>query len=292
MSNKDDIHGSKKVWDDAWRKVADKNRKHYKHGRAKTQKHFFGQMNGEFMETIFTNLKTTTWLECACGRADTSLYFVKEKGYKAIMLDTSEAALRIAKSNFKEEGVSGIFVRGDVESIPFKDNVFDIVTNFGLLEHFENIEPPIREMVRIVRPGGIFLAGILPERFSVQTLVDIPKKMLYYVPKTLIGNALRLQFWRGIRNVNSLFSPPPYYENSFSTEEYQKALENTRLTNVEIVGINPFPTIENLPPVVEKTLVRLLEKTIAIRRLLFRRHPWISSLSWCRVWLAFGTKRK
>lgn len=49
-------------------------------------------------------------------------------------------------------------VRGDVEHLPFKDNVFEGIVSAGAAEHFPDLEKAVEEMLRTVRPeGGITL---------------------------------------------------------------------------------------------------------------------------------------
>lgn len=43
---------------------------------------------------------------------------------------------------------------GDVEELPFKSNVFDNVISFGVLHHTPNTEKGIKEIYRVLKPGG------------------------------------------------------------------------------------------------------------------------------------------
>ncbi len=46
--------------------------------------------------------------------------------------------------------------------------------SFGLLEHFTDIATPICEQMRVLKPGGLFFADIVTERFSVDTFARLP----------------------------------------------------------------------------------------------------------------------
>lgn len=47
------------------------------------------------------------------------------------------------------------FKQGAIENIPFPDNSFDIVTCFETLEHIEDHEKAVKEIKRVLKPGGL-----------------------------------------------------------------------------------------------------------------------------------------
>lgn len=66
--------------------------------------------------------------------------------------DISQKEIKIAKQ--KPEGVK--FLLGDVYQLPFADNCFGAVIVFDLLEHLEKPKKALREIYRILKPGGLF----------------------------------------------------------------------------------------------------------------------------------------
>src|SRR5437763_4265720 len=48
------------------------------------------------------------------------------------------------------------------ETLPFPDELFDVVTCHGVLHHLEHISQAFREARRVLRPGGIFYADEIP----------------------------------------------------------------------------------------------------------------------------------
>lgn len=50
--------------------------------------------------------------------------------------------------------------------LPYEDNSFDAVTSFGVLEHVPNELLSLKEIFRVLRPGGMFFIFMLPRRFS------------------------------------------------------------------------------------------------------------------------------
>jgi SAM-dependent methyltransferase len=66
--------------------------------------------------------------------------------------DMSSSALAVAEAS--AEGVD--FLPAQAEKLPFADGEFDFVWVFDVLEHVENPERVLREIARVVRPGGGF----------------------------------------------------------------------------------------------------------------------------------------
>jgi SAM-dependent methyltransferase len=52
------------------------------------------------------------------------------------------------------------FVVGDVRAIPFRDGAVDAVYSMGTIEHFEEYAQAVREIFRVLRPGGTAIVGV------------------------------------------------------------------------------------------------------------------------------------
>ena len=164
--------GSPEFFRDYWERIEERYRKQYTEGDVLAYGKYVVYLNNCFLETRFPRGPGIRSLECGAGRGDTSLYFAK-RGYTTFLLDLSAKALNLATRNFQEEGVKTHCVLADLFQTGFKDDVFDVVISLGLLEHMENVALPVREMVRVLKPGGLFCSTVaLTNRFTVQSLVD------------------------------------------------------------------------------------------------------------------------
>jgi SAM-dependent methyltransferase len=66
--------------------------------------------------------------------------------------------LRAARGFLRERGVaSAAFVASDVQALPFRDGSFDVVTCRIAAHHFADVAAAVREIRRVLRPGGSFL---------------------------------------------------------------------------------------------------------------------------------------
>jgi len=77
---------------------------------------------------------------------------------RMVALDLTPEMLAAAGKHASERGVAGIeFVLGDAESLPFDDAIFDLVTCRIATHHFPNVDRFVREVVRVLVPGGRFV---------------------------------------------------------------------------------------------------------------------------------------
>ena len=87
------------------------------------------------------------------------------RGALVCALDFSAEALRLSGQISRDARL----VRGDALGSPFADGTFDLVYHQGLLEHFADPLPLLRENRRVLRPGGWLLVDV-PQRYHVYTL--------------------------------------------------------------------------------------------------------------------------
>lgn len=53
---------------------------------------------------------------------------------------------------------------GRCEELPFADETFRVATAYSVLDHLENYDVVLREIGRVLEPGGIFYADLIPNR--------------------------------------------------------------------------------------------------------------------------------
>ncbi len=52
------------------------------------------------------------------------------------------------------------FLQADLETLPFKDNIFDVVTGFNSFQYAGSFESALQEAERVLKPGGRLVIGI------------------------------------------------------------------------------------------------------------------------------------
>ena len=75
-------------------------------------------------------------------------------------MDYEDVHLNAVRSMTQHEGIADKvrLVQGDIRNMQFKDTSFDMVLCFSVLEHVSLSS--IKEIHRILKPNGIFIAGI------------------------------------------------------------------------------------------------------------------------------------
>lgn len=102
-------------------------------------------------------LSPVSVLDVATGGGHTALAFAAI-ARRVVAYDVTEPMLRAARGLLRERGATGTaFVAGDVEALPFEDQAFDLVTCRIAAHHFANVPAAVREVRRVLRPGGSFL---------------------------------------------------------------------------------------------------------------------------------------
>ena len=222
-----------------------------------------------------------TMLECGCGSAEVSAALAAQ-GYRATLLDAAPAALQVARRRFQRRGLTADYTLGNVYQLPFPDDSFDILTSFGLLEHFADVEKVIAEMARVIRPGGMFFADIVPERFSVQTVGTVFNagvRLAYYSAK---GDPRK-----GAYEASRLFRPD-FFENTYSLEQYRGFMRDAGLRGIVIRGNRPVPVL-TLPGAVERPYVAALRRGQNLWRRFDEAGNPLTNW-WGAGWWAWGVK--
>lgn len=96
-------------------------------------------------------------LDVGCGTGH-HLAQLRQRGFDVTGLDGSEEMLAVARANNP-----GVTIRqGDVEALPFPSGGFDVVLCIEVLRYLPGLAGCLREMARVLKPGGLCLATATP----------------------------------------------------------------------------------------------------------------------------------
>jgi len=101
----------------------------------------------------FANAQGLKVLEIGCGLGTDGAQFAKA-GADYTGIDLTDAAIELARKRFELFGLNGTFQVADAEKLHFPDESFDVVYSHGVLHHTPDINAAVREIHRVLRPGG------------------------------------------------------------------------------------------------------------------------------------------
>ena len=93
----------------------------------------------------------------SCVGTGLQLRNLRENGKEAdyFGVDISYGMLKKCRKNAQKWGINVGLVQGNAERLPYADNTFDVVFEFGgILFVPEKVETTIQEMTRVTKPGG------------------------------------------------------------------------------------------------------------------------------------------
>ncbi|MFL6129508.1 MAG: class I SAM-dependent methyltransferase [Mycobacteriales bacterium] len=80
--------------------------------------------------------------------------------------DISPGMVEVALRNARGLGLDVDGQVADAETIPYGDGTFDLVVGHAVLHHIPDVERALREVLRVLRPGGRFVFAGEPTRYG------------------------------------------------------------------------------------------------------------------------------
>lgn len=135
-------------------------------------------------ELVREQLPCEAFLDAGCGDGRYLAALAAELPARRAGVDLSERILETARQR-----VDADFRQGSLEALPFADAEFDVVLCSQVIEHVLDAEAALRELARVLRPGGTLVISTDNERNYVTRLLN--------APRSAVVRALRLHGARG-----------------------------------------------------------------------------------------------
>ncbi len=142
-------------WDDYWKKQDDLDDAYSNEDRL---------IDGLLAQADPKGLKI---LEVGGGSGRDSIRLAR-MGADVTVIDYVRSSLDVVGRNAALTGTKIELVHGDALDMPFDEGTYDVVFHQGLLEHFRDPGPLIRENRRVLKPGGLVLIDV-PQRWHIYT---------------------------------------------------------------------------------------------------------------------------
>jgi ubiquinone/menaquinone biosynthesis C-methylase UbiE len=135
---------------------------HYKGGKMvvasrNTDLHGYGEaIRGELGRRI-TRERRLKVLDVGTGFGINVAFLAKwlSKGSEVWTVDPSKEVIANVKAALDEEGARLVmFAVATADDLDFEDGFFDVVVSVMVLHHIERLRPALKEMARVLKPGG------------------------------------------------------------------------------------------------------------------------------------------
>ena len=194
-----------------------------------TQKYFeeiesFRYFDQPFIHSFaqFTRYHRKKVLEVGFGAGTDFIQWLRA-GARVSGIDLTEEALENVRQRINMYGLpapEGLQI-GDAENLPFESNSFDLGYSFGVLHHTPDTEKAVRELVRVIRPGG-HLKIMLYNRHSIYI---VNRWMRFGLLKGRPWRTLRWVLWNTVESAGT---------KGYTRNELLRLLDMLPLRNVHI----------------------------------------------------------
>jgi SAM-dependent methyltransferase len=119
-------------------------------------------------------------LDIGCG-VGAFLRLAADRGARAFGLDASEALLELARQRVPDADLR----LGDMESLPYEDDTFDLVTGFNSFFFADHIVGALREAGRVAKPGALVVIQVWGshERNDLEAMKEIVRPFMPRRPR-------------------------------------------------------------------------------------------------------------
>jgi ubiquinone/menaquinone biosynthesis C-methylase UbiE len=182
----------------------------------------------QFSGVSLTKEKRILDMACGCG---TFIYYGLLNGMDVWGIDPEDWKHQFNRAKCDKYGYpiewKSRFIKGVGENLPFPNSYFDFVASYQTLEHVQNVEKCLSEMVRVLKPGGvIFLqapdyTGTYEGHYRLPWLPLFPKQIARIYLKALKRPSKGLTAINYVtsRNIKQLFSRFYYVEGIIDQEK-------------------------------------------------------------------------
>jgi len=102
-------------------------------------------------------------LDLGCGTGVHTLMLARQ-GLLVKGIDISAPMLEKAREKTRGRDIPVEFIQGSVYELPFPEESFDLVLGITVFEFLKNPQEAAREALRVLKPGGRMVIGVLGDR--------------------------------------------------------------------------------------------------------------------------------
>lgn len=133
-------------------------------------------------EEFYTNKYV---LDAGCGSGKVTSAIARFGAKKVVGIDLTSEGINFAKEKSKEfpEGKNIEYIKGNCKDLPFEDNTFDIVHSNGVIHHTDDYEKCIKELYRVLKPGGKLWIFVMGRSGMFEIIADTVRLIMEHVDR-------------------------------------------------------------------------------------------------------------
>lgn len=141
-------------------------------------------------------------LDVGCGNGGMSISLALS-GAKPVGLEVEEELYEISKKQAEAYGVDIGAILYDGEKMPFDDDFFELAISVSVLEHTSDPILYLREILRVIKPGGLFYLAFPNKIWPKETHTGL--WFLTYLPRLIRPKIIKLFHRNSLEDYNLHF---------------------------------------------------------------------------------------
>jgi len=177
-------------------------------------------------------------LDIGCGTGRFTLNILDKTGAMLCALEPAIDMLKQAVGKDRSKRI--LWIRGDGQQLPFRDNIFDCIYMTAVIHHIENKEAALREIHRILKNGG----NCVIQTFSHSR---IRKHITRDFPGVVAIDLKRIPSVPSLKKTMAIigFSDVHHHvvqidEGYISTDEYLERVKNKYISTLTLLSEDDF----------------------------------------------------
>lgn len=163
----------------------------------------------EMVRQVTASLEGGPWLDVGCGEGGPACLIAEEKELSVTGLNINAEQVAMCTERASRLGASATFVEGNAQDMPLESGTFSGVYTIESPLHYPDKEAFLREVSRVLKPGG---------RFALCDIVRVPRDIN-------LGQAMGVELGRW------LYACPPLW----SAADWAEGMRSVGLEQVEIM---------------------------------------------------------
>lgn len=125
-------------------------------------------------------------LDVGCGNGYVLSNYARG-GADVVGVDLTETGVGLSRRRFEHGNLTGRFLVGSAEDLPFASDSFDCVCSMGVLHHTPDTARGVGELRRVLRPGGLLVVMLYHRNSAVYRRLQLRSRLQHRPVQELVN---------------------------------------------------------------------------------------------------------